>query len=211
MKTITKPLLFAGLWSVLVVASCKKDNTNDVPPPQTFKNKNTFNCLINGKAWKPDASNSGYISAYIINSGEGYNKDKQNYFATIDARSENKSMVLHLSGVKGPGIYPICQNVPKNVIDIFVYTMNPVGFGWYYEYWKNELNNIALSKSYLTSSENTGQVVITKFIIEPAPLAGTFHGIIAGTFQFKASFLNSGNVNETVNIQEGNFEVEFWM
>jgi hypothetical protein len=48
-------LLMAFLWS-----NCTKDPTPDTPlteedklPPATQEGKNTFGCLVNGKAWKP--------------------------------------------------------------------------------------------------------------------------------------------------------------
>jgi hypothetical protein len=49
-------------------------------------------------------------------------------------------------------------------------------------------------------------VNITKFIIEPALQAGTFHGVVAGTFWLSASH----SPNEIVNIEDGKFEIEFW-
>jgi len=65
---------------------------------------------------------------------------------------------------------------------------------------------LSFSLSYLTSAEKTGEVIITKFTLEPAPQSGTYRGIIAGTFHFNALHKET---NETVNIREGNFELEY--
>ena len=204
MRVILKKILVLSIGSFLATSSCKKSGIDKDPESRNFR-KDIFNCLINETRWDPAKSDSGYVRAYIINSSA------DEYFITLDAGGpQNNTIVVHVAGVKfakGPVTYPINQNVPQNVLDFFVHTMYPVNFGLFNDGWINSNNNSPMHKLYFTSAEHTGEVTITKFTMEPAPMAGTFRGIIAGSFYFKA--LHS-NTNESVNVRDGNFEIEYW-
>ena len=203
MSVISKKFLGISIGALSIISSCRKSGVCEYPETRNFR-KDIFNCLINETRWDP-AKSAGYVKAYIINSSA------DEYFITLDAGGpQNNTIEIHVAGVKfakGPVTYPINQNVPQNVLDYFVDTMYPVNFGLFNDGWINSNNNSPMHKLYFTSAEHIGQVTITKFTMEPAPMAGTFRGIIAGSFYFKA--LHS-NTNETVNVRDGNFEIEYW-
>jgi hypothetical protein len=187
-----------GLSSIL--PGCKKPTTEE--ETKNYR-KDVFNCLINETRWNPAHMDEGYVKAYIINS------DASGYYVTLDAGSNKKTMAIHLAGIKltkSPTTYTINQNVPQNVLDIFVYTMYPDNFG-YVDDLRIDSNNFKWHKCFLTSAEKTGEVTITKFTMEPAPQAGTYHGVIAGIFHFNTLHKET---NETIAIRDGNFEVEYW-
>jgi hypothetical protein len=201
MKVFPNSLLFIFLCLLLTTVSCKK-NDDDSQKPGSFR-KDIFNCVVNGSSWDPAKSESGYTKAYIIDAVT--TSGKPEYFVTLIAGSHKKNIVIHLSGVKGTGTYFINQDVPPNVLDIFVYTMFQTSFAWYEEWWKDELL-YKWSTPYLTSAQNDGQVSITEFNMEPAPVAGTYHGFIAGTFWLSASH----NGNEIADLKDGKFKIEYW-
>jgi len=202
MKIVSKHFLGISICILTILSGCSKAVTYE--DPVNYR-KDVFNCLVNGTRWDPARSPDGFAKAYIINSGN------DEFFVTLDAGGPGHNYVsVHITGVrfaKGPVTYLINQDVPQNVLDYFVATVYPVNFGMFDDGWINSNNNSPMHKLHFTSAENTGEVIITKFTMEPAPMPGTFRGTIAGSFYFKALHPDT---NETVNISDGNFEIEYW-
>ncbi len=89
---------------------------------------------------------------------------------------------LYLKGVGKPGVYPLNFNT-----GISPDALAPYNYGHYYDG----------SNRYVTDSQHTGTVTITR--------ADTVNKIIAGTFEFTGY---DPKTKQTISISEGRFDVK---
>lgn len=160
----------------------------DPLPRATQFGANTFGCKIDGKTYIPDGGKpfsglkpiEGGFFRIQSNSGQlGI------YIRTYASTGEVLS--IYISSYKS-GTYKLDNSVPPSP-----YTPYP----YHYAEYEN-----SSGQSYMTSSTNTGQVVITK--------SDTLAGIISGNFHFQAGAVDlngRSNGTGTVNITEGRFDI----
>jgi len=166
----------------IISFSCKKEITELPPPTQT--GANTFGCKVDGQLWMP--SGFGIASTAIIL--------EANYFdgrtIIINARNLSSSPTesefeIHLMNVVTPGVYLLNTTTEKY----------PYHLGNYAYY---VVRKFIPSNEWMTNSQYTGQVEITK--------TDTVNRIVSGTFQFQA--INLYNTPQPVNITEGRFDIK---
>lgn len=172
------------LITVALFISCKKD---DVPPmeqlpPATQTGKNTFGCLVNGKAFIPKGS---MFSGPIL----------QSYYQYVDGE-----YYFHVSAAD--------KSEPSNIFSVRINAKNfqitkagsfefaePVIDGKPIGTYANTSN--AKSKEYNTSTALAGELKITHFDLEKQ--------IVSGTFWFDAV----NQAGEKVEVREGRFDMHF--
>jgi hypothetical protein len=173
---------FCFCFVLLLFCTCKK-NEVDALPPLTMEGKNTFGCLIDGKA-------------YVPNGGSGYNADKavEGGYQAIEwkdiknciwIRTNNKDgsgMDIWLCNVERTGEYSMDYNTGVSPAVIL-----PYNYGLYY----NRRN------FFVTDVQHIGKVMITR--------ADTVTGVVAGTFEFTAY---DSTARKTISVTNGRFDVK---
>ena len=171
MKTLKLIFLLFGSALLLLCSQCKK---NDHSPPLTELQKlpaitqagrNTFGCLINGKAFKPGGGGilTNVLSArYDPTQGGLFSINAKYYFA------DNSRQFINLGtiGVNAPGTYILQLHSP--------YVISYAHSTSYCDF--NTWNDTPIS----------GTLIITRFDTNP--------GIISGTFSFKAATAACGTI-----------------
>lgn len=175
--------IFLILSSLVILCSCKK--SIDALPEATQNGANTFGLKLNGKFWVPQ-SFAG-INAPILNgqlSGSNLNDlmiTAQN-FASEPTESQFN---LYIKNITGTGTYQFNQNT-----DIY-----PNASGSYGYYVKRKINPL---NEWITSSQHTGSVTITKWDMN--------NHIVSGTFEFSAG--STDNSADPISVTEGRFDVK---
>ncbi len=178
-----KSILFC-IASVLILGSCSKD-VEDLPDPSNT-GENTFGAKVNGKLWVPQgfgvvptgpllsASFTGNNSIIII----------ANDFSKQPNETEFEIYLKEVTSM-GAGTYQLNQNTSRH----------PGGavasYAYYVERRFQPLNE------WITSAQQTGSVVITKW--DPVTK------ILSGSFQFQAA--NTSNSSDILTVTEGRFDV----
>lgn len=162
--------------------SCKK-LVSELPPP-TQTGANTFGCKVDGQMWMP----SGFgiaITAPILearySTGRTIFINARN-FSSAPTESEFE---IHLMNVVTPGVYLLntdTENYPDETGNYAYYVVR----------------KITPHNEWMTTSQYTGQVEITK--------TDTINRIVSGTFQFQA--INLYNSPHPVNMTEGRFDIK---
>lgn len=175
-----KNILVACL-SVLALASCKKEIKE--LPPATQTGANTFGLKINGEMWVPKGfvglPDNDLLKARLL--GDVLIVTAQN-FSSSPTETEFE---LRLFGVTGPGTYQLNTNA--------TYPGGPTSYGYHVKRRVNPLDE------WITSTTQTGSVVITKL--------DTANHIVSGTFQFNAQ--NIMNAAQTIAVTEGRFDIKY--
>jgi len=171
------------LTSALFLLSCKKPV--DELPAATQTGANTFGLILNGELWIPQkfgvAATAPILEARVNGLGGVF----------INARNFSSSPVetefeIHLASVAGPGNYELNSNT-----DIYPYQS-----GSYAYHVKRKINPL---NEWITGSQYTGSVTITKF--------DTASKIISGSFAFKAGSMDSSA--SAIDVTEGRFDVTY--
>jgi hypothetical protein len=117
------------VMTIFFLTACKKITVSDMLPPATQSGANTFGVLVNERPWTAGASpwgNAG-LNATIRNSSSGY-------IITINANGKHDMMILHLTGVSGPGSYSLDKD-PSITMPRSSYNNSfidaPENFAWY--------------------------------------------------------------------------------
>ncbi|HEY6956757.1 MAG TPA: DUF6252 family protein [Flavisolibacter sp.] len=174
--------IFVILASLTILSGCKK--SIDALPDATQAGANTFGLKLNGQFWVPQ-SFAG-INAPILHAElSGSNLDEIKITAQNFASEPTESQfTLFVKGITGPGTYPLNQTT-----DI---SSNSSSYGYYVKRKINPVNE------WMTSSENTGTVTITKW--------DKTDGIVSGTFEFNAGSLDSSS--NAITVTDGRFDVK---
>jgi hypothetical protein len=174
-----KPLFFLLLITGLV--SCKK-NVTDLPAA-TQTGANTFGAKLNGVLWVPQKFGVAPSTAILEARYTGNNA------VVINARnfaSEPKEyeFEIFLGNVTAPGTVTLNQNTGH-------YPDQTASYAYYIERQGMPLNE------WITSTQYTGQVTVTKLDVP--------NHIVSGTFEFKAGSIDS--TGNPVTVTEGRFDV----
>jgi hypothetical protein len=162
----------------LSLITCKQ---TDVLPRFTEEGKNTFGCLINGKAYVPDGGTGFMPSKPILGGFLGIfaNVFKIGVYVSTNSK-DKKSIRLYLDDFN-LGVHVLNSNT-----DTRPTTITPKDYASYISSEGDE---------YVTSSKYVGQINIIK--------ADTTTGIVSGSFEFTAAT----KTGETVSVTNGRFDV----
>jgi len=174
-----KNLLYILLFLPVFIA-CKKNAVQELPPA-TQTGANTFGASVDGNLWVPTSSIIGATkleARYVQND------------VIINARNlastpRESEFEIYIKDLNGPGIYPLNQ-------DAVVYPNQGPSYGYYV------LRNINPINQWITSSQFTGAVTITK--------DDRVNHIVSGTFQFDA--LNLYGSPDTLHVTDGRFDLK---
>ena len=173
------------LLTTFAISCCNKGD-DDQPkteleklPPATQTGANTFGCLLDGEVFKPGLTNNSYNCFYQLVDGEYYfavtaNNTKNNVLKAISVGTEKLSIsqgqtltLLERAYGNANGRYFIGSNITGIV------------------------------ENYYTSTENTGELKITKLDFT--------NNIVSGTFWFDVKD-NKGVIHQ---IRNGRFDMQF--
>ncbi len=175
-----KPLtIFFYTTILLLCTTCRKETALDKLPPATQEGRNTFGCLVNGKAWMPDNGCDWLCPADLKFMYDFENGGTFRVQADLTAGSQNQQIFFRF--------YP-CISVGKKYL-----RTGDVTFSVTYKDKNKDTN----CQDYPTQQNTTtidGFVDITRFDLG--------NGIISGTFEFT---LNKPGC-ETINITNGRFD-----
>ena len=167
--------------------SCKKElTTEDLVaqlPPATQTGANTFGCLIDGVPYVPNGL-TGWSGTYPAIRG-GYLSNNGTFPTRNNVRILTKSMGgldfnIWLAEVNTPKAYPLRYNSNN-------------GYALVYVPQKNDTPIFTV----FTYGSTSGQVNVTK--------ADTVNKIVAGTFEFEATHIETG---KTIKITNGRFDLK---
>ena len=180
MKTNPLFTLTLVLIVLLSILSCTKTEEIDKLPPMTTEGKNTFGCLVNGKAWIPKTEGGGLFNERIT---VRYENEGLNIQANL--RLNNDEIFQRLS-------------VTANFIDLGTYQISPPPFdGIVYFNLKNKPNGTIECTSYKCIPEDTEIQIL---------YINTSQRIISGTFSYKNLTNRCGDI---INITDGRFDVRY--
>ena len=169
------------LSSFFLFISCKKNELKALPEP-TQVGARTFGCLIDGTAWVANGS-GGFNGDKPVEGGyqDNYNDPKQihNFWITASNR-DGTTMDIYVRNVYKIGEYPLSFDT---------YTRPTVLFPENYIIFNSK------DGSYITTSQYTGKIIITK--------ADTAISLISGTFEFTAFNRVS---KKTIIVTNGRFD-----
>jgi len=166
---------------VFILASCKK--TIDALPEPTQTGANTFGLKLNGEFWVPQKFAG--ISAPILKAQLTGPNDLMITAQNFALEPKESQFNLYVKNITGPGIYTLNQNTD-------IYPNSSVSYAYYVKRKINPLNE------WITSSQYTGTVTITKWDLE--------HMIISGTFEFNAGSIDSSE--QPITVTDGRFDVK---
>jgi hypothetical protein len=171
-------LLFS---SILILAGCKK--SVDSLPEATQTGANTFGLNLDGKFWIPQkfaGISAPLLSAQLIGANQNDLVITAQNFASEPTETEFK---LFIKNIPGAGTYQLNENTDINSMGS--------SYGYYVKRKINPLNQ------WITSSQYTGSVTITKWDLP--------NMIVSGTFEFKAGSIDSSAAPITVT--NGRFDI----
>ena len=177
-----KNILFL-LSSLLILAGCKK--TVDALPDATETGANTFGLNLDGKIWVPQkfaGINAPILHAQLSGSNQNDLVITAQNFASEPTETEFQ---LYIRNITGAGTYQLNQNT-----DIY-----PNAAGSYAYYVKRKINPL---NEWITSSQYTGSVTITKWDLP--------NMIVSGTFEFKAASIDSSAT--LITVTDGRFDIK---
>ena len=176
-----KNLLFITFLT-LVFLSCKKQ-IDELPEPTTT-GANTFGARINGELWGPMKFGIAATAPILQASFAGNNSFRIN--ARNFAASPNESeMEIFLKDVTAPGVYQLNRKTG-------IQPGADASYGFYIE------RNLMPKNEWITNTEYTGTVTITRLDIQER--------IIAGTFEFRA--INMYNEPSPIHVTDGRFDLK---
>lgn len=181
-KTSVKNI-FLYLASLFILIGCKK--SVDSLPETTQTGANTFGLKLDGQFWAPQKF-AGIDAPILKAQLSGVNQNDivitaQN-FASEPTESEFQ---LYIRTITGPGTYELNQTTD----------INPNATGSYAYYVKRKINPL---NEWITSSQYTGSVTITRWDLP--------NMIVSGTFEFKAGSMDSSTAPITVT--DGRFDIK---
>jgi hypothetical protein len=177
-----KSFLIVVLSAFFLVA-CKK--TVDELPAATQTGANTFGLKLNGEMWVPQrfgvAATAPILEARVSGLGAVFINARN--FSSSPTETEFE---IYLHHVTGPGTYELNRNTD-------VYPHQGSSYAYHVKRRFNPLNE------WITNSQYTGSVTITKF--------DTANHIISGTFAFRAGSMD--NTASPIDVTDGRFDVKY--
>lgn len=171
------------LLSSLILVGCKK--SVDALPEATQTGANTFGLKLDGQFWVPQkfaGINAPTLSAQLSGASQNdFILTAQN-FASEPTETEFQ---LYIKNITGAGTYRLNQNTD----------INPNAAGSYAYYVKRKINPL---NEWITSSQYTGSVTITKWDMP--------NMIVSGTFEFTAGSMDSSAA--PITVADGRFDVK---
>ena len=152
-------------------------------PEETQTGANTFGAKVNGENWGP--LKAGILpTAPLLEA-----RFSANNSIVITARNFSRTpveteMEIYLQNVTGPGTYPLNATTAR-------YPSQTASYAYF------EKRNVNLEDFWITGSEATGEVVVTKLDVA--------NRILSGRFQFTA---NAKYGSSPVVVTEGRFDVK---
>lgn len=177
-----KNILFV-LLSGLLLAGCKK--SIDSLPEASQTGANTFGLKLNGAYWVPQSFagiNTPILKAQLTGSNVNDLMVTAQNFASEPTETQFN---LYVKNITGPGTYLLNQTT-----DIY-----PNASGNYAYYVKRKINPI---NEWITTTQYTGTVTITKWDLS--------NNIVSGTFEFKAASID--NSTDPITVTDGRFDVK---
>ncbi len=177
----TNPLFTLALTLIVLtsILSCTKTEEIDKLPPITMEGKNTFGCLVNGKAWIPETDGGLFnerLSVYYANT-----------FLNLQANLRNEnSNVWQIVDVK----------VIFNDIGFFQIPPAPSSNELFINLKNNPVGTMACTR-YKCIPEDTEIEII---------YINTSQRIIAGKFSYKNL---KNDCSDVINITNGRFDVRY--
>jgi hypothetical protein len=167
---------------ILSLLACNKEVTQ--LPDATDTGSNTFGARIDTTFWTPKGFGP-VATAPILEA-----RYEEGRTVVINARNfagqpKETEFEIYLYHVTTPGTYLLNATTPK-------YPRQNANYAYYVE------RRITPINEWITTSEYTGSVTVTK--------ADTVNRIIAGTFQFRA--INSFGTPQPINVTEGRFDIK---
>jgi hypothetical protein len=181
---LTKLVTLLFFSSVLLSASCKKDETDDGLPMATQTGTGMMAAKVNGLIWVKKSC------AACIGGGSGLevNFSTEGTFAgffTINGQQDRTYIAFSISNLDRTGVYNFNNKGVNFVLGSYLNIDNTPSHG--------NLNY------YNTNEKNTGSITITKL--------DKTNKIISGTFQFDAEAkFTPGDI---VRITDGRFDVKY--
>ena len=177
-----RQILILLLW-LPVLAACKKNEINALPPA-TQEGRNTLGFLLDGKAWVPDGGGL-FVSIKPVEGGyqANYIDTLRNNIWIRAVRKDGAGLDVYLRNVSKVGVYQLNQ-----ITQLTPTILVPLNYAYYHDAKGN----------YLTNSNHTGTITITK--------ADTIGKTVAGLFSFTAQDYSH---EQTITITEGRFDVNF--
>jgi hypothetical protein len=182
LKTSMRNVLLL-LSSFLILAGCKK--SVDSLPEAAQSGTNTFGLNLDGKFWIPQkfaGINAPTLHAELTGSNQNDLIITAQNFASEPTETEFQ---LYIKNITGSGTYLFNQNT-----DIL-----PNAAGSYAYYVKRKINPL---NEWITSSQYTGTVTITKWDLPDM--------IVSGTFEFKAGSMDSSAAS--IIVTDGRFDIK---
>jgi len=174
------------LGLVLLAAACKKDAPEAGLPPATQTGANTGGCLINGERFVAVEQGGSLLSNPIPALGGGFAFDSVYYVTLSGIYKGQRATVMLFLRTRVAGTYQLnhtTQYYPQgDPLRVFSHaTFSTAGSG---------------GETYVTNSQHTGQVVLTRADVQA--------GIAAGTFEFTAA--STFDPSKTVTVTSGRFD-----
>jgi hypothetical protein len=172
--------LFIYITAIVVffaVNACQKEKL----PRSTQEGKNTFGCKVNGKNWVPKGG--GPFSGINPTYGGFWYGFNQIY---VEAYDKDETIQIYLRNMFSTGEYSLNFNTIPQPDNLYPdnYALYSKGKG-------------PSANTYITTSEHTGKVFITK--------RDTVNSIISGSFHFNAVNKRTG---EVIKVTEGRFDIK---
>ena len=174
------------LGILLLLAACKKDAPDAGLPPATQQGKNTGGCLINGERFIATETPGNILTNPIPALGGGFAFDSVYYVTLSGSYQGKRATVMLFLRTRVAGTYQLNQNTqyypqgsPRMVLNNATFAISGSG-----------------GETYVTNSQHTGQVVLTRMDKQA--------DISAGTFEFTAA--SAFDPSKTVTVTNGRFD-----
>ena len=171
--------ILAICLSIFLLPSCNKDVTE--LPPATQTGANSFGAKVNGAFWVPKSL--GPLNNEILEVRFLANNDMYINASDFSSSPTETEFEILVKNVTGPGTYLLNTDI--------TYPSTTASYAYYV---KRRLTPI---DEWITSSQQTGSVTVTKLDIP--------NHIVSGTFQF--NLVNMDFPAQTLSVTEGRFDI----
>ena len=185
------------ILAFFTILSCSKDNSTSgfALPPETQTGANTFGVTINNKVYMPrDPTGITYgPSGHGMVFWASPDSVEWDELEVIDGASAvGFQIFIHIQNLKtiGAGKYLLSASNFHSNIDAV--PLNSI----FFKIWDNNISNYA----YYGSVENEGEINISRYDLPNRIVSGNFSG----------KFVRFDNPNETINIVDGRFDLNWF-